>query len=149
MTKVRAPASFEDAVTRVAGRLSWDGASQAVGKAERTVRNWSDPDTGAQPTIQDALRLDAAYLTAGGEEAPMMAVYRFMLERMAEPAISPEELAQSAADAAREAGEFTAAMMMASQPGACRSARDIALREGLEAAAAITATVKKLGAANA
>ena len=146
MTKVRAPASFEDAVTRVAGRLSWDGASQAVGKAERTVRNWSDPDTGAQPTIQDALRLDAAYLNAGGDDAPMMAVYRFMLERMAQPAISPEELAQSAAEAAREAGEFTAAMMMASQPGACSRARDTAVREGLEAAAAITATVKKLGA---
>ena len=77
-----------------------------------------------------------------------MAVYRFMLEQMAQPAITPEELAQSAAAAAREAGEFTAAMMVASQPGACRMARDVALREGLEAAAAITATVNKLGAAN-
>jgi hypothetical protein len=147
MTKARCPASFADAVTRVAGRLGWDGAAQAVGKAERTVRNWSDPDTGAQPSIDDALRLDAAYLAADGGEPPMLAVYQLRLERSVAPAADTAALTASAAQAAREAGEFTAAMMAAAQPGASRIDRQIAVREGLEAAAAITATVQKLGEA--
>lgn len=147
MTKARCPSSFADAVTRVAGRLGWDGTAQAVGKAERTVRNWSDPDTGAQPTIDDALRLDAAYLEAGGGEPPMLAVYQLRLERAVAPVADTAELTASAAMAAREAGEFTAAMMAAAQPGASRLDRQIAVREGIEAAAAITATVQKLGEA--
>lgn len=147
MTKVRCPASFADAVTRVAGRLGWDGASQAVGKAERTVRNWSDPDTGAVPTIDDALRLDAAYLAAGGGEPPLLSVFQLRLGWADGPAADAAELAAAAATAAREAGEFSAAMMAAAQPGASRIDRQIAVREGLEAAAAITATVQKLGEA--
>lgn len=147
MTKLRAPASFADAVTRVAGRLGWDGAAQAVGKAERTVRNWSDPDTGAQPTIEDALRLDAAYLDIAGGEPPMLAVYQLRLERSFTPVADTAELITSVAVAAREAGEFSAAMLAAAQPGSSAADRQIAVREGLEAAAAITATVQKLGAA--
>lgn len=147
MTKLRSPASFADAVTRVAGRLGWDGAAQAVGKAERTVRNWSDPDTGAQPTIEDALRMDAAYVTTGGGEPPMLTVFRLRLDQSLAGPVDCADLTRAAAMAAREAGEFSAAMMAAAQPGASRHERQAAVKEGLEAAAAITATIQKLGEA--
>lgn len=44
MTKAREPNTFEDAILRIADRIGWDGAADIVGKGERVVRNWSDPD---------------------------------------------------------------------------------------------------------
>ena len=62
MTKLRCPSSFADAVTRVAGRLGWDGAAQAVGKAERTVRD-ADIDrhlSGIAESLGRAIKWDPA-----------------------------------------------------------------------------------------
>lgn len=149
MTKVRPPVSFADAVTRIAGRIGWDGAAQAVGKAERTVRNWSDPDTGALPTIEDALRLDAAYLAAGGAEAPIAAVFLFRLDREAAVRADPEQLMAATATAAREAGEAVSALVVASQPGASPQARAVAQKEIAEAIEALKETQHRLGSSGA
>lgn len=146
MTKLRPPVSFYDAVTRIAGRIGFDGCASAVGKAERTVRNWSDPDTGAVPTIEDAFRLDAAYIAAGGGEAPIAAVYALKLDREAAKAADAEELAAATAEVAKEGGEFTAALAMAARPGASERDRQVALKEGEEALGVITKAMHKLGA---
>lgn len=74
-----------------------------------------------------------------------MLVYQLRLDGFGASTADPTALAAAAATAAREAGEFSAAMMAAAQPGASRLDRQMAVREGLEAAAAITATVQKLG----
>jgi len=64
MTKAREPSTFEDAILRIVDRIGWDGAADIVGKGERVIRNWSDPDMDRQPTIDEALALDEAYLKA-------------------------------------------------------------------------------------
>ena len=43
MTKERAPLTFAQAVTRVAGLLGWEEAARVVERSERTLRLWSEP----------------------------------------------------------------------------------------------------------
>lgn len=145
MTKVRPPVTFQHAVTRIAGRLGWDVAAAAVSKAERTVRNWSDPDTGALPTVDDAMRLDAAFLAAGGGDAPLHAVYAQMLDRGAQGAADPEAITASAAQAAKEAGEAVSALVLAARPGASQRDRAVAEHETSQAIEAFTGVLTKLG----
>lgn len=145
MTKLRPPVSFYDAVTRIAGRIGWAGCSNATGRAERTVRNWSDPDTGATPSIEDAFRLDAAYRASGGGDAPIMAVYALMLDREASELADANQIASATATAAKEGGEAMAALVVASQPGASERDRMVALKETEEAIGALTDVAHKLG----
>lgn len=144
MTKLRAPGSFADAVTRVVGRITWRKAADVVGKSERTVRNWSEGDTGALPTIEEALLLDAAYLRAGGSHAPMMQAYGLLLKNITEGPADAAAIAGFIGPAAREGGEAVAALADASRPDADAAARARAGRECLEAAEVFTDAARKL-----
>lgn len=144
MTKRRVPASFQDAVATIGGFLTYPVAAEAVGKAERTVRNWSDPDTGALPTIEDAFRLDAAFIAAGGGDPPMLAAYAMRLERSALASADAAAIAASMKLAAKESGEAMAALVDAAQPGATEIARQLAAREALEASEAFKTAAQKL-----
>lgn len=146
MTKLRDAASFPQAVTRVAGRIGWEAAALATGRAERTVRNWSDPDTDAHPTIGDALRMDAAFLASGGGEPPLLNAYRLQLEMAELHAAPTEELAEAAANCAREAGEAVSALIKAAQPGARHVDRAHAAREAEDVVHTFSDTIRKLGA---
>ena len=146
MTKLRPALSFELALAKIAGLIGWDKASDIVGQRERTVRNWSDPDTQAGVRLDAALKLDIAYRAAGGEGAPMFQCYALRLEAdCAEAMACKDALAASAGEAAREAGEATAALIAASRPGATEADRQIAIRETEEAIGAFTASLAKLG----
>lgn len=128
MTKQRDPFTFELALTKIAAVIGWTAAAQIVGQAERTVRNWSDPDTSAAITLDAALKLDVAYRRAGGEGAPMFQCYAARLDADTLAAGSTSEaLLKSIAIAAKEHGEATAALIAASRPGA--SAADFAIAE--------------------
>lgn len=146
MTKRRVPASFQDAVATIGGFLTYPVAAEVVGKAERTVRNWSDPDTGALPTIEDSIRLDAAFVAAGGGDPPMLAAYAMRLERSALATADASAIAASMKLAAKEGGEALAALVDASQPGADRLTRQLAAREALEASEAFRTAAQQLGA---
>jgi len=145
MTKSREPTTFEDAILRIVDRIGWAAAADVVGKGERVVRNWSDPDMDRQPTIDEAMALDAAYLAAGGGEPPLMAVYSRRLDRMVKAPSDTAVLVRASQTAAVEAGQAIAALMAASQPGA--SAGDLALadRETEEAIEALSAAHRHLG----
>lgn len=145
MTKARDPSTFEDAILRIVDRIGWAAAADAVGKGERVVRNWSDPDMDRQPTIDEAMALDAAYLSAGGGEPPLMAVYGRRLDRMVQAPSDAAVLVRASQAAAVEAGQAIAALMAASQPGA--SPRDIAAadKETEEAIEALTEAHRHLG----
>lgn len=145
MTKARAPSTFADAVTRIAGRVGWAAMSEAVGKSERAVRNWSDPDMDRDPTIDEALILDAAYLAAGGGEAPIMAVYQLRLDRAVTPRADTAALALATGLAAKEVGEAVAAAVQIVNPGASQADCIVADREIGEAVEALTALRQKLG----
>lgn len=130
MTKSREPTTFEDAILRIVDRIGWAAAADVVGKGERVVRNWSDPDMDREPTMTEALALDAAYLAAGGGNPPPMAsVYMARLERAAAAPSCSQEIALATAVAAKETGEAIAASVAASQPGACSKTRIVADKE--------------------
>jgi hypothetical protein len=149
MTKVRAPTSFEDAITRIAGRIGWAEMAGITGKAERTVRNWSDPETGAVPSIDEACRLDAAYLAAGGGDPPIGTVYAMRLKQAVRRAATTEELVAATGVAAVEGGQAIAALIAASQPDACEGTKAVALREVQEAVSALSAAARKVGGGQA
>lgn len=144
MTKLRDPGTFADAVTRVVGVITWAKAADVVGKSERTVRNWSEGNTGALPTIEEALLLDAAYLAAGGGHAPLMQAYELMLKNMTEARADAAAIAAMIAPTAREGGEAVAALADASRPDADEATRALAGRECMEAAEAFTNAARKL-----
>lgn len=145
MTKARDPSTFEDAILRIVDRIGWTAAADAVGKGERVVRNWSDPDMDRQPTIDEALALDTAYMAAGGgEPPPMMAVYLTRLDRRQAPAADSAAIALATASAAKEAGEAIAAAVAASQPGATGRTKTVADKEIGDAIGALQALQTKV-----
>lgn len=136
MTKLRAPLSFDQAITRIAGVLGWDFAASLVGRSPRAVRAWSDPDADASPCIEHALLLDLAYRAAGGEGSPIFEVYAAKLDLDAQSASAARCLPSLTANAARENGEAIAALALASQPGApigIRAAAKREVEEGIQA----------------
>lgn len=144
MTKLREPNSFADAVTRVAGLITWGGAADATGKSERAVRAWSDPDADRCPCIDDCLALDAAYILAGGGDPPLLAVYMRKLEMRGRPGASLVEAIQAGAAAMRANGEFAADFMAAAQPGASEALKQQVVRDVTDAADLMLAAVTKL-----
>ena len=144
MTKVRPPSTFPDSVTRIAGRVGWQAMADAVGKSERAVRNWSDPDMDRLPSIAEALALDALYLSAGGGEPPILSLYQLLLDRASQAPADTISLARATAAAARETGEAIAAAVQA-VPASDTSARLVADREIGEAIEALSDLRTKLG----
>lgn len=133
MTKLRDALTFEDAIIKIVALIGWNGAAAAVGKSERLVRAWSDPDDDRSITIEHALRLDAAFAARGGEGAPFLSAYAYQLELTGFGSTSSDALVAVTARAAKECGEAIGALLEASRPGAPRQARDVALRESGEA----------------
>ena len=123
MTKTRAPCTWELALTKVAGQIGWDEVARIAAQAERTVRNWSDPDTGpaagASITLDLALALDVAFRVGGGDGAPMLQCHAVRVE--ADTITASPDLARLqalVAHSARESGEATAASIVAASLGA-------------------------------
>lgn len=150
MTKTRPPLTFELGLTRIAGLIGWDRVAALAGQEERTVRNWSDPDTGPsaeQIPLGTSLRLDAAYRAAGGPDAPMLDCYalRFATE-LGGCGHDLSELAMRIADAAKEGGEALAAAIRAALPGASDEQLARAILEFQESISAKTDVVEALTA---
>ncbi len=147
MTKRRDPLSFELALTRIAGLIGWTAAAKLLGQSERTVRNWSDPDTGAGINLDAALKLDVAYQAAGGDGTPMFDCYATRLQVETRAALwSSDALAAFAATSAKEGGEAIAASINAARPGASTADKVIAEREIEESIAALHDTLRCLRA---
>ncbi|MBX9661905.1 hypothetical protein [Novosphingobium sp.] len=136
MTKRREPLTFHRALTVIAARIGWDKCAMLVGRSERLVRMWSDPDADSEISIIDALRLDGAFIAAGGDHGPFHRVFTTQLELAARDGTSAD-LAFAAANAARESGEAISALIEAAT---CRdpAKRRAARREAEEAIEALT-----------
>ena len=78
--KRRDKRSFEDAITRIMGALSPEVAGETVGKSASLIRRWSDPDDHPMPRLEEALKLDIAYLEAGHGSAPIFEIYSLRLQ---------------------------------------------------------------------
>ncbi|MDT8758257.1 hypothetical protein MZO42_06065 [Sphingomonas psychrotolerans] len=142
MTKRREPLTFERALCTIGGAIGWDVCAAIVGRSERAVRAWSEPDIETEISILDAQRLDSAFMARGGDHAPFHRVYA---ARLGIEAAQPDETAliEMAASVAKESGEATAAFIAAARnPSAAN--RRAARKEGEEALAAITSGLARL-----
>jgi hypothetical protein len=79
VVKPRHPVSWPGAVTRIMGALGL-AAAQAIGKSDSLIRKFADPDHDAVPNLDQAVALDAAFMAATGDEAPILRVYLLRLE---------------------------------------------------------------------
>lgn len=145
MTKTRAPLTFDNALSKIAGLIGWAEMAHVVGQAERTVRDWGDPDTGRNCPIKAALQLDVAFQAAGGEGAPMHEIYTLLLKDARTERFADQiELARRTITAIGETADAEKALVMATLPGATRADRATAAREVEEGIAALSATLPLL-----
>ena len=151
MTKLRAPLTFERALTRVADRLGWERVAQIVSVRRRrplsvrAVMNWSEPDTPAGITLEDAYLLDQAFRTDGGEGAPFHDCYRMRLETERGLSVAEsDEFNRRVAAAIKEGGEANAARVIARRPNATPADRALARREVEESIQAQLGTLELL-----
>lgn len=147
MTKRRHAITFENALSKVAGHIGWAKVAEICSQAERTVRNWSDPDTTSKISLDAALRLDVEYHKAGGDGAPFLLCYATSVDA-ARLAAAPglEALVAAAAKAAKESGEAVAAALHAARANADRGDFAIAEREIEESLDALTNSLAALRA---
>jgi len=117
VTKLRRPLSEHEAVRTIIEMLGLPEAARQAARHPRTVNSWSEADraarAGAMP-FGAALRLDRAYVAAGGAAPPIGCFY--MTELRASCAASfytAAAHAELAARAAIEAGQATAACLIA------------------------------------
>lgn len=147
MTKRRPPLTYEDAMTRIAGRLTFARCAEIVGRSESLCRIWSDPDRDELPNLRQAQLLDAAFVADGGGEPPFLSVTAAHLEfaRIA-GADAAAALAPAIKLAVKEVGEgLTAgAALLGSAPS--RGQLDTFIAEAGEAVEALT---KSIGTASA
>ncbi|MCY1672139.1 hypothetical protein OVA07_14115 [Novosphingobium sp. SL115] len=147
MTKLRRPLTPYRALSRIADLLGWDGCGDVIGKSEWSVRKFSDPDTGREISLQDAIRLDAAYQRAGGTGAPLLECYSARLElELADDADRQRCLIDATSRAAKEVGEAIAATLdaasRANDPAAHLRAVTEA-KEGLESMQALVTNLER------
>lgn len=136
MTKLRAPGSIDAALARIAGHLEAGYAAMATltGRAERTVRNWGDPDTSEQIPVDCAIVLDLAFRAEGGDGAPLFECYAAQLDAAGMTHFADQiALGRHTQAVIKEGGDAHAALVRASQPGATDRDRAEAQREVQEA----------------
>jgi len=149
MTKLRYPLTYDLALTRVAGALGWPRVAAILHVAERTARDWSEPDT--EPGVADRLtpanmeQLDIEYQQAGGQGTPFLECYAARLKsRLADALGTAEAISAAAARFAKEHGEAIAATIDAARPNAGDADFASAERELEEAINAGTVTLSAI-----
>lgn len=125
MTKPRTPDSFADAMGKVIAHIGATEAARvasvAAGRAyaDRTIYEWSNPDSGTLPSLPVALALDAAHQLAGGEDAPFRDAFSHQLCIVVDQQDAcRRELVADQVEFLREAADLSVALIHAAQPGA-------------------------------
>lgn len=137
MTKRREALSPHKALCDVAERIGWLRCAEVCGGVTvRTMQNWSDPDTSANVSIDNALKLDAEFVAAGGTHAPFACCFQAQTELITRIRVGAPERVKAAARVAMEAGQANAALIIASRPDASVADLDHAERETRELMAA-------------
>lgn len=147
MTKVRPPLTVYAALVRIAGQVEgdWRAMGAAIGKKERTVRNYGDPDTPEEISARDAITLDILYQQHGGEGAPIFQTYALQLEiDRADAFASQADIARRVQVSIREGAQAAQAAIACTLPGATDADFVTAIREHEEAISANTDTLAAL-----
>lgn len=145
MTQLRAPRTYPEAITRIAGVIGWDEVRRITGRADRSVRYWSQPNCKTVPPIDQAQALDAAYIAAGGAGSPFFDAFEFLLgQQIVRQEACTRELLSKIAIATKECGDAMAAAMAVVLSNASPLNAHRAFAEAEEAARAIDALMHLL-----
>lgn len=149
MTKRRKPVTIENALLKVLGELGLERAAEITGHAGGYLKSLTDPDTRYRLTVEDAIKLDLAYRAEREEGVagvyPLYEAYGLILEVAgASRFATAEQLHRHAARVAKEGGEASAALILASLPNATPEHRKAALKELEDAIAADKAAIQLL-----
>lgn len=128
MTKVRQPLTPYRALCRIEEMLGWDGIAAILAKNIWHCRKLSDPDTGREISVQDAIRLDSAFQRAGGAGFPMMEAHFAQLAMMADRDVAAP-LVAAMTKAVKENAEGIAAALALVDHADDPAARRTAIRE--------------------
>ena len=124
------------ALHEIADLLGWDGCASVLGKSESMVRKWADPDAEREISYQAAMRLDTAYMRAGGTRPPLFECYAARLDLDGGDDGDLATMMEAVSTAAKEAGEAVSAAIdsvsRASDPSA-RARAVIETEEGIAA----------------
>lgn len=119
MTKSVAPLTFHHAIRRVAAVIDYPEIARVVRRSPSLARKWSDPATRKSPSLDQALAIEAAYRTAGGEGSPILEAFASQLDAvLVERSACQRALADEIAHLAKECGEAIAVGIAITQPGA-------------------------------
>lgn len=145
MTKRRQPLTFADALTRIVGHLTYSEAARILGRSERMIYIWTDPDNDVSPSLDQALALEAAYRASGGVGQPILDAYAFQLDiQVVDQTACHRALTNDIATLARECGDAIATGIGITQTGASASAVHHALVEAEQARSAIGTFIGRL-----
>lgn len=147
MTAVKPPMSIEAALARIAGQLegSWAEMAEICNRALATVYAWGNSNVGDSIPMDCAIKLDIAYMRAGGIGAPIKSVYDLKVDCANRMAFADQaELASLTGKHIKESAEATIAQLACHQPGATPSDLRTAIRETQEAAEATLNTLAAL-----
>lgn len=145
MTKIRKPLTPYRALCRIEEVLGWDGIAAIIDKNVWHCRKLSDPDTGREISVQDAIRLDAAFQRAGGVGFPLMEAHFAQLAMMSDPGISAPLMTALTA-AVKENAEGIAAALTLVEHADDLQARRTAItevEESIEASLALLFLIKQ------
>jgi len=146
MTKVRPALSFAQATTRVAGLIGYGEAARITGRSVRAVRYWTEDDRDGEPTISQALTLDAAWSAAGGEGAPILECYAVQLDvRLSDLRPCRAQLTSDIGLVAQEVGDAIHHALVVTAPGASPAAVHRAITETEQAQGHLATLVRRLG----
>lgn len=112
LQKIRQPDSLAGAVSAVCDVIGWARASEIVGRAESTIRQWGNPDIIVQiDSIQSAILLDAAFTKATKKPGPISARMADAARELAGIDIhEPKSLSERLIDLHSEIGDVHAAV---------------------------------------
>lgn len=145
MTLPRIPDTSADAVLQIAGHIGYPAAGTVVGRSTACIRDWTNEATTSCPSFVQAVALDAAYIAAGGENAPLFDAYAAQLNiTVAERTACVRALSEEVATAARECGELIATSLSVCQTGHSPNDVQRALLEADQAETAVAAIKRRL-----
>jgi len=145
MTNVRAPLTFAQAVTRIAGVVHFKECARIVRRSVRAVRYWSEEEKPGCPTLVQAIALDLAYRRAGGEGAPIFESYAAQLDvAIADEIACRNQLLAMIGTAAAECGEAYKHALVVAAPGVTPAQVHRAITETEEAAGVMSALLRSL-----
>lgn len=123
--KRRPPLSIHAALADIAEVVpgGWDAmAAECTPRKPAIVRAWGDPDRREEIPLECAIKLDKLFRRSGGDGAPCIEYFAYRLDEAGFfHSADNLGLGRIAADLIVECGQAQAALVLAAQPGACRT----------------------------